>query len=587
MTTLLESEYAEGEARQFEETHRPVPEVFTADGVFDCDRAALIFEETKDWPAEQRAAMLTSLRAAEVRATVKTRYAHPGHLARACDPSYVLTPALDLIGSAIEAVLNSPYKINLLITMPPQEGKSTTASVWTPLRALQLNPNRRIILATYADALAEMHSRSARAMIETWGTDVRDKLTGLVGPDKIGLKLATGNSKVSHWSVEGGNGGLLAAGIGSTITGMPADLMVIDDPFKNMMEADSATHRDKVNTWFSTVALTRLAPDASVILIQTRWHPEDLAGKILAGERLLPREERTWKHINIPAIAEPGIKDALKRPHGVPMVSARDTPEAKRNFAMTRKQVGERTWYALYQGSPTNPAGGIFQRAWFDPRLPQPPSWPIASVVAVDPADSGEGDEAGILAGMLYTDEGRAKVALTHDRSGQYTSDQWATVAVHLALEVGALTLAVEGYTAAKTYTRVVRQAYTTLHNEAVRKRRAGEALTPVEQRAIPDIPPFTIKPWRGASKADAIARSGGLAQSLETGRARTVEFALRVFEDQAVDWQAGQHQPDRVAAGIIVHDELMELAGSQMTVASPVNRQPSAPPAWMRRKIG
>lgn len=583
----LRSEYAADESRSFEETSRPVPNVWLPDGTFDTATAADIFEQTKDWPSEQRAAMLTSLRAAEVRATVKTRYRNPAEIAAAVTPGYRITPALAMIADAIEAVLNSPHKINLMITMPPQEGKSSLASVWTPIRALQLNPNRRIILATYADALAEMHSRSARQVIETHGTDVRDKLTGLTAPDRIGLKLARGNSKVSHWSVEGGNGGLLAAGIGSTITGMPADLMVIDDPFKNMMEADSATHRNKVDTWFSTVALTRLAPDASVILIQTRWHPEDLAGKILAGERILNREERTWRHINIPAIAEAGIKDALKRPPGEPMASARDTPEAKRNFGVTRKQVGERTWYALYQGSPTNPAGGIFQRAWFDPRLPQPPSWPIASIVGVDPADSGEGDEAGIIGGMLYADGGTPKVALTHDRSGQYTSDQWATVAVVLALEIGARTLAVEGYTTAKTYTRVVRQAYTALHNEAVAKANRGDALTPVEQRALPDIPPFQIKPWRGANKADAIARSGGLSQSLETQRCRTVDFTMRVFEDQAVDWQPGQHQPDRVAAGIIVHDELMELAGGQMTVASPVNRQPTAPPAWMRRKIG
>ncbi|QHB37743.1 terminase large subunit [Mycobacterium phage Imvubu] len=584
---LPPSEYAADEPHRFEETDRPVPDVWTDDGMLDDARAALIYEQTKDWPDEQRTAMLVSLRAAMVRAEVKTKYRHPGHLAAACDPTYTLTPALDLVGTAIEAVLNSPHKINLLITMPPQEGKSTTGSVWTPLRALQLNPNRRIILATYADALAEMHSRTARGWIESHGTDVMDGLTGMTVPDRIGLKLAAGNAKVSHWGVEGGNGGLLAAGIGARMTGMPADLMIIDDPFKNAVEADSATHRAKVDTWFSTVALTRLAPDASVILIQTRWHPEDLAGKILAGEKLLPREERTWRHINIPAIAEEGIKDALKRPPGTPMVSARDTPEAKRNFPMTRKQVGERTWYALYQGSPTNPAGGIFQRAWFDPRLPQPPDYPLATLVGVDPADSGEGDEAGILAGSLYAEGGQAKVALTHDRSGQYTSDQWATIAVTLALEVGARILAVEGYTTAKTYLRVVRQAYTALHNEAVAKRARGELLTPVEQRAIPDIPPFIIKPWRGPSKADAIARSGALSQSIEVGRARTVEFVMRVFEEQACDWMPGQHQPDRVAAAVIVHDELMELAGGQMTVATPVNRTPAAPPPWMRRRIG
>ena len=822
----------------------PTVDVWQSDGTFDSHKAETIFEETKNWPPEQRAAMLRSLRAAETRATVRTKYRHPAEMAAAVTPGYRITPALAMISTSIERVLNSHRKINLSVSMPPQEGKSSLCSVWAPLRALQLNPNRRIILATYAQPLADMHSRTAREVINTHGAGITDPLTGLAVEDKIGLRLAQGANKISFWSVEGGAGGLLAAGIGATITGMPADLLIIDDPFKNMMEADSATHRANVELWFSSVALTRLAPDASIILIQcmtgdtpvlrpdgtetpladirpgdeiatyengalststvknwasqgydsiyaittksgrtvranarhpflvlrdgvetwvrvsdlrpcdnlmataagtaqhvlsaislspargcacltttkcdgptvtsgspqtsaetaicgtdtasalttttgcspskagsaqavasrpaptiapligrasyasiiamkqdvcaafsamtatsssvapeqpcgcvkvptistdtvvaiepcgvaevfdievertenfianglvshnTRWHPEDLAGKVLAGEKLLDPSERTWRHLNIPAIAEEGIPDALGREPGTPMVSARDTPEAKRNFAQTRKQVGERTWYALYQGSPRNPAGGIFQRAWFDPRLPQPPSYPVASVVGIDPADSGEGDETGIVCGMLYHD-GQAKAALTHDRSGMFTSDQWAREGVLLALEQGARVIAVEGYTAAKTYLRVVRQAYTAIHNEAVAKRKSGALLTPVEQRAMTDIPPFQIKPWRGANKADAVARAGGLSQSLETGRCRTVEGSLAVFEEQACDWQMGQHQPDRVAAAIIVHDILMEMAGAQMQIAAPVNRTPTAPPAWMRRHIG
>ncbi|AHB79325.1 terminase [Mycobacterium phage JAMaL] len=564
----------------------PTVDVWQSDGAFDSRKAEEIFEETKNWPPEQRAAMLRSLRAAETRATVRTKYRHPAEMAAAVTPGYRITPALAMISTSIERVLNSHRKINLSVSMPPQEGKSSLCSVWAPLRALQLNPNRRIILATYAQPLADMHSRTAREVINTHGAGITDPLTGLAVEDKIGLRLAQGANKISFWSVEGGAGGLLAAGIGATITGMPADLLIIDDPFKNMMEADSATHRANVELWFSSVALTRLAPDASIILIQTRWHPEDLAGKVLAGEKLLEPDERTWRHLNIPAIAEEGIPDALNRPYGTPMVSARDTPEAKRNFAQTRKQVGERTWYALYQGSPRNPAGGIFQRAWFDPRLPQPPSYPVASVVGIDPADSGEGDETGIVCGALFHD-GMAKVALTHDRSGMFTSDQWAREGVLLALEQGARVIAVEGYTAAKTYVRVVRQAYTAIHNEAVAKRKSGALLTPVEQRALTDIPPFQIKPWRGANKADAVARAGGLSQSLETGRCRTVEGSLAIFEEQACDWQMGQHQPDRVAAAIIVHDILMEMAGSQMHVAAPIDRKTAPPPAWMRRHIG
>ena len=565
----------------------PAVDVWQSDGTFDSAKAEEIFAETKSWPPEQRAAMLRSLRAAETRATVRTKYRHPAEMAAAVTPGYRITPALSMISTSIERVLNSHRNINLSVSMPPQEGKSSLCSVWAPLRALQLNPNRRIILATYAQPLADMHSRSARDVINTHGAGITDPLTGLAVQDKIGLRLAQGANKISFWSVEGGSGGLLAAGIGATITGMPADLLIIDDPFKNMMEADSATHRANVELWFSSVALTRLAPDASIILIQTRWHPEDLAGKVLAGEKLLDPDERTWRHLNIPAIAEEGIDDALGRPYGTPMVSARDTDEAKRNFAQTKKQVGERTWYALYQGSPRNPAGGIFQRSWFDPRLPQPPDYPVAAVVGIDPADSGDNDEAGVVGGMIYHDGKQAKVALTHDRSGMYTSDQWARVGVQLALEIRAREVLVEGYTTAKTYTRVVRQAYTAIHNDAVAKRQRGDDLTPVEKRALPDIPPFIIKPWRGANKADAVARSGGLSQSLETGRCRTVEGSMAVLENQAADWQPGQHQPDRVAAAIIVHDVLMEMIGQQMHVAAPVNRQATAPPAWMRRKIG
>ena len=569
----------------------PVPDVWGTEGEFDSAKAALIFEQSKDWPPEQMSAMLRALRAAETRVRVKKVYKHPADIAAHILPDYRQTPAITLISEAIETVLHSPQQLNLQISMPPQEGKSTLAAQWTVIRALQINANRRIILATYADALAEAHSRAIRNIIDSYGSDVTDPLTGLPVEDLIGLKLAYGANKVSMWSVEGGAGGLLAAGIGSTITGMSADLLIVDDPFKNSQEADSKAHREKIDAWFSAVARTRLAPDASIIMIQTRWHPEDLAGKVITGEKSLDHSERSWRVINIPAIAEKGIRDSLKREPGTPMISARDTPEAKRNFPLIRKQVGERTWYALYQGNPTNPAGGIFQRAWFDPRLPGPPSFPITSVVGVDPADSGEGDEAGIIGGMVSVVDKRPQIALTHDRSGQYTSDQWAKVAVTLALEIGARVLAVEAYQTSETYVQVVRRAYKSIHDEAVAKRRAGNPLTPVEQRALRDIPPFQIRKWRGATKADAVARAGGLSQSLETGRARVVEFALSVFEEQAADWQAGQHQPDRVAAAIIVHDTLMELVSGQMHVAQPVTKQAAKsippPPAWMRRKIG
>jgi hypothetical protein len=558
------------------------PAVWDTSGRFDSQKAQLIYEESKNWPPQQQAAMLAALRSAEVRARVRSVYKHPAEIAMACDHTFVLTPAIDLTSKAIERVLRSPRPINLAISEPPQEGKSTLAAVWSSIRALQLDPDFHIILATYGDVLAQKHSRDIRHILQTHGSNVTDSLTGMPVEDKIGLQLKAGSNRIDAWSVEGGKGGLIAAGLGASITGHPADLVIIDDPFKGMAEADSKIYRQRVDEWFSSIAMTRLSPAASIILIQTRWHPEDLMGKVLTAERSLPKHERTWKHINIPAISEEGIKDSLGRPPGVPMISARDTPEAKRDFVKKRRDVGERTWYALYQGSPRNPAGGLFSRADFEAhRLTDVPLYPQAALVGVDPADSGEGDEAGIIGGMLMDD---GKVALTHDRSGKYTADQWAHEAVVLALEMNARELAIEAYTASTTYVQVARKAYTAIHNEAMKKRAIGAQLSLIEQRALTDIPPFLITKWRGASKADAVARSALMRQAVETGTCVTVEGRLVVFEDQAADWQEGQHQPDRVAAAVIVHDKLADFGGMQF--ASPVGLTPPPPPAWMRRKL-
>jgi hypothetical protein len=576
----------------------PTPDVWTADGIFDTAKAAELYETIKTWPEEQMRAMLSSLRSAETRAAIKVKYRNAAEIARAVTPGYKITPALDLIANRIEVCLKRAER-HLLINMPPQEGKSSLAAVWTVIRALQLNPNRRIILATYGDALAETHSAAARDIISRYGTDVIDSMTGLPVPDRIGLKLSPKSNKVSTWKVEGGNGGLAAVGVGGSITGRSADLFIIDDPFKNMMEADSAAHRAKIYDWFSNVVLTRLSPEASIILIQTRWHPEDLAGKVLAAEAELPKHHRTWHHVNIPAISEEGITDALNRPPGVPMESARDgvTSEGeivKRNFVKTKRSVGERTWYALYQGSPRNPAGGLFLRSWFDPRLPEAPAQPVAAIVGIDPADSGEGDETGIIGGYLTT---TGKVVLAEDWSGQFTPDEWAKQAVTLALQMGAREIAMEAYAAANSYRDAIRRAYRDMHHSVVRKQYDGAMLTPLEQRCLPDIPPFTIYKWRAGARVDSVGRAALLRQALETKTCQLVEFNLAVFEEQAADWQAGQHQPDRVSAAIICHDRLAALGNGGLGLSAPPGgndarqvangqRVPPPPPAWMRRTI-
>lgn len=540
------------------------------------------------WAPESRAAMVEYLRAAQKRAEIKHRFKDVTELAQAIDPNFVITPALKLIGEKIEVSLTHRRR-NLLINVSPQEGKSTLAAQYTPLRALQLNPNCRIILATYAESLAHDHSRTMREIIARHGSNVVDAMTGVEVDDKLGFQLSATSNKVDAWRVANGRGGLIAAGLHGSITGRAADLLIIDDPYKDMQEADSPSQRAKVNDWMRSVARTRLSPQASIILIQTRWHPEDLAGEILEAEKKLAPRYRTWHHVNIPAIAEEGLYDSLGREPGTPMISAR----GERDWEATRRDVGERVWYALYQGSPRNPAGGLFLRSWFDNHMEEP-EVPVAAVVGIDPADTGKDDETGIVGGYLCPN---GKVLLAEDWSGKFTSDEWARQAVLLALKMNAREIAMEAYSAAETYVTMLKRAWTDIHNEAKQKRAAGGSLTRVERRACAESMPFTIYKWRGRANSDAVARSGLMRQAFETGRAFTVPNKLAVFEDEAADWQVGQHQPDRVAAALICHDRLARLIGGQVQVAAPLDEpitegstqqgMATVTPIWLRRRLG
>ena len=538
-------------------------------------------QASKDWAPETRSAMLAHLRAAAAREELQGRYSSAAELAQAVDPTFKITPAIQMIAEAIEVVLDRP-RHNLLVTCPPQEGKSTLCAIWAPLRALQLDSSKKIILATYASGLAEDHSRACRDIITRHGSGVVDELTGMVVEDKLGYQLSPGANKVNSWKLANVRGGMIAVGLEGGATGKSADLLIIDDPYKNMAEADSVTHRRKVDEWMSSVARTRLSPQASMIVVQTRWHPEDLSGKILAGEAVLEPKYRTWKHINIPAIAEAGLPDALGRAPGEVMESARG--RTKEEFEATRRAVGERVWFALYQGSPVIPSGGLFMREWFDPHLPEAPASPVAAVVGIDPADTGQGDDTGIIGATLAQD---GTIAMIEDWSGKFTADEWSRQAILLALTIGAREIALEAYAAATTYVQVLKRAWRDIHTEAVAKRESGATLTPAEERACAVNMPFTIHKWRARGTGDPVGRSALLRQALETGKCRVVETKMIRLENDAADWQEGQHQPDRVSAAIVAHDRLAELASGRITLAPPVSRASGTAPAWLSRKIG
>lgn len=275
------------------------------------------------------------------------RWVSPGEMAQQLDVRTVQTPALQLIDDALVEAFRTP-DARLIITMPPQEGKSTRVARDFLIWALTQNPDLRIVAGSYGQGLANRNGRVVRNMI--------------VGHPELGLGIAPDNGSVHEWQLAGHQGGMLAVGRGTMVTGMPAELLVIDDPIKDRKEADSQVIRDVCWEWWTESLSTRLAPGAPVVVIMTRWHEDDLVGRLLAAE-----DGHLWTVLNIPAEAdhhpEKGETDPLGRKPGEFMVSARG--RTKRQWQAIRVRVGARTWNALYQGRPSPAEGGVFKRDWW------------------------------------------------------------------------------------------------------------------------------------------------------------------------------------------------------------------------------
>ncbi len=468
----------------------------------------------------------------------------PAELARQLDPKFRVTPTIRLLSDIAVRAVTTPDQRDIVNT-PPRTGKSRLLSVWTVVWALMRNPDEEIVIVSYSDELAQAHSREARKIINEHHEYLR-------------FRLARDKTSVGQWRLEGRAGGLLATGINSGLTGFGSTLMLLDDVVKDAAEANSRAHRERVLNEYRATLSSRLHPGGSILLVMTRWHERDLAGA------LLDSEPDRWRHTNIPAVADGVVPDALGRVPGVAMTSALGfTAE---HFAAQRRTSGERVWWALYQGVPTAPEGGLVKREWLDTwRLPVAPAGTTRTVIGVDPSDSGKGDACGVTAWTLTT-EGVA--VMLADASAPMTSDQWARAAVDLAVACGASEIAVEGFAARETYVRVVR--------EAIKRANIGRPV------AVSSWPP------RGSGRGggDAIARSAALLQGLEVGTARLAGH-FPVWEEAAVSWQTGQHQPDGLAASVVAHDVLVHGAGMSMSFSGAPRLGVVAGPGWASRRVG
>jgi predicted phage terminase large subunit-like protein len=236
------------------------------------------------------------------------------------------------IAAKLEAVERGEID-RLMIFMPPRHGKSELASKRFPAWCLGRDPKRQIIAASYNSDLANDFGRNVRNIVDE--PEFRE-----VFPD---VSLATDSHAANRMNTNHG-GAYVAAGVGTAVTGRGAHIALIDDPFKDREEADSERRRDLVWDWYRSTLFTRLMPGGAIVLIQTRWHEDDLAGRLLAAED-------DWDVLELPALAD---GKAL-------------WPEwyDERALERIKATIGPREWSALYQQSPQPDEGTFFQRDWF------------------------------------------------------------------------------------------------------------------------------------------------------------------------------------------------------------------------------
>ena len=283
----------------------------------------------------------------------------------------------------VERETDKPYEI-LVIATPPQHGKSQSVTETLPSWYLGRHPEAHIIEISYNEDFAIKFGRRNRRKIEEFGEAI------------FGLTLAKDNNRAVEFETTK-HGGMISRGVGTGVTGQPANLMIIDDPIKNKKEAFSKSRRDLIYEEWLMSFKTRLAPHSKVILIMTRWHEDDLAGRLL-------EEEENIKLLRFPCEcedADSAIEKALGRKVGdalCPGIGKGNEWLAEYKKGLVSRE-GSMTWNALFQGRPTAMEGNIIERDWWEyyEELPPINTW----VMSVDAAFKDE-DQSDFVAIQVW-----------------------------------------------------------------------------------------------------------------------------------------------------------------------------------------
>lgn len=252
------------------------------------------------------------------------------------NPSYEAAPHHELIASKLEAVMRGEIT-RLIICMPPRHGKSELASRRFPSFYMGQKPDKQIIAASYSSDLSTDFGREVRNIVDS-------PEFGALFP----ITLAADSKAANRWHTSEG-GMYVAAGVGTAITGRGADILLIDDPFKDRKDADSELQRQRVWDWYTSTAYTRLMPGGAVVVINTRWHDDDLTGRLLAEQQTGGDQ---WEVLSLPAIDGDG---AALWPAWYPI----------ERLEQIRGVLPARDWNSLYQQNPVPDDGDYFKADWF------------------------------------------------------------------------------------------------------------------------------------------------------------------------------------------------------------------------------
>lgn len=286
---------------------------------------------------------------------------------------YKAYPWILYMEQRILAMLYRPGNEIMIISVPPQQGKSTYCSMLLPAWYIGMHPGHQVINISYNETQAGK-----------WGLRVRNLLRQY-GPSLFGVTISPDSDSMYDWKLGNGFGGMMSAGLRGGITGNPGHLIIADDTLKNADEANSPTIKKKnLEEWDDSVT-SRFQENTKILVVATRWAEDDLSGELLARSREPGYQGYPVTELNLKAIAEPDPeqmrtmtdeeKEAWRDVLGRRIGEGLRGQHSQRFFEMKRASTPHPRWMALHQGTPSAAVGGMFPetnwRYWHDPNVPE------------------------------------------------------------------------------------------------------------------------------------------------------------------------------------------------------------------------